>query len=217
MFNHIHRFQWKMKRNAWKNLKKPICSSFPEAMMYIMNRFEDAQQAKTDERVRKATEVWGGGRPNSEIWDLDLQSNDSMIDDSWRFYSNFEEPWIKKYLNTCLLKWAGFILVAIYHFPLGTPTKPTGVYLILCPCNLDAKHPIAMTQEFPGGKFSTKFLEIWCRRMILGWERTCCACWDHVKCEFLYQVISSINVIKCYGWEEALPKRHKHPAPWKIW
>eukprot|EP00434_Breviolum_minutum_P026643 symbB.v1.2.023547.t1/scaffold2160.1/size87486/2 len=27
------------------------------AMMYIMNRFEDAQQAKTDERVRKATEV----------------------------------------------------------------------------------------------------------------------------------------------------------------
>lgn len=83
--------------------------------MYIMNRFEDAQQAKTDERVRKATEVWlGGGRPNSEIWDLDLQSNDSMIDDSSWFYNNFEEPWIKKYMNTCLLKWAGPILVAIW-------------------------------------------------------------------------------------------------------
>ena len=27
------------------------------AMMYIMNRLEDRQQAQTDERVRKATEV----------------------------------------------------------------------------------------------------------------------------------------------------------------
>ncbi len=129
---------------------------------------------------------------------------------------NFEEPWIKEYLNTCVLKWAGPILVANYHFPLGTPTKTTGVYLILCPWNLDAKHPIAMAEKFPVGKFSTKFFEIWCGRLTHGWEWTCCGR-DSLKCKFLYQVISSINVIKCYGWEEPLPKCQKHSWPLQIW